>query len=267
MNPDTRWSLPDLEKAVEWCSVRHGQGIHCTVATQAEYSNDRDQADAAVQNITASVRMIAARVPDCTISIKPTAMGILFDPREYERNLATVLHESEEHEIGIEIDMEGRDLVDATLQSALEMAGEYPLTVALQAYLDRTPGDCELCLDEGIRIRLVKGAYLGDTGNFVEIQRRLRALISRLGESGENFSVGTHDPEIVGWIQRESGIPPHQLELGFLMGLSDETKMQLAGAGWDVSEYVPFGANGTAYRKRRERYLALLREAGRSPLP
>ena len=147
------------------------------------------------------------------------------------------------------------------------MAGEYPLTVALQAYLDRTPADCELCLDKGIRIRLVKGAYLGDAGNFVEIQGRLRGLISRLGESGENFSVGTHDPEIVAWIQRDAGIPRHQIELGFLMGLADQTKILLAGSGWDVSEYVPFGASGTAYRKRRERYLALLMEAGRSPLP
>ncbi len=197
MNPDSRWSLPDLEKSVQWCEMRHGQGIRCTVATLAEYAKDKVQADAAVREISESIRVIASRVPDCTIAIKPTAMGILFDPREYERNLGRVLEEAEKYEIGLEIDMEGRDLVDVTLQSAREMVKKYPLTIALQAYLDRTPADTDLCISEGIRLRLVKGAYLGDTGNFAEIQERLKALITRARNTGENFCVGTHDPEIV----------------------------------------------------------------------
>jgi proline dehydrogenase len=267
MNPDSRWSLPDLESTVEWCAMRHGQGIHCTVASLGEYAKDRGQSDAEVRAISESIRVLASRVPDCTISLKPTAMGILIDPREYERNLALVLHEAEKNEIGLEIDMEGRNLVDSTLRSAKETGKEYPLTIALQAYLDRTPTDCELCIDEGIRIRLVKGAYVGDTENFAEIQERFRFLITRMAESGENFCVGTHDPEIVNWIQQEAKIPRHQIELGFLKGLADQTKAGLAGAGWDVSEYVPFGVGGTAYRNRRERYLSLLTGAGRAPLP
>jgi proline dehydrogenase len=267
MNPDSRWSLPNLEKVMEWCEMRHRQGIHCTIATLTEYAKDKAQSDEAVRDILGSIRIISSQMPDCTISLKPTSMGILYDPKEYERNLMRVFRRAEENAIGLEIDMEGRDLVDITLQSAREMVKEYPLTIALQAYLDRTPADCDLCINEGIRIRLVKGAYLGDTRSFGEIQDRLRSLISRIGDAGENFCVGTHDPEIVTWIQRDSGVPRHQLELGFLMGLSDQTKSRLADSGWDVSEYVPFGAGGIAYRKRRERYLSLLGEAGRTPLP
>jgi proline dehydrogenase len=267
MNPDTRWSLPDLARAADWCSMRHSQGIHCTVAPLAEYANGRAQSDAAVRELIGSIRVIAERAPDCTISLKPTALGILFDPNLYEQNVSAVLKEAVKNEIGLEIDMEGRDLVDVTLQSARKLAGEYPVTVALQAYLDRTPADCDLCIREGIRVRLVKGAYLGDTGDFAEIRDRFRTLVTRFGDSGENFSVGTHDPEIIGWIRRDAGIPRHQLELGFLMGLADQTKVRLACEGWDVSEYVPFGAGGTAYRKRRERYLNILKEAGMSPLP
>lgn len=267
MNPDTRWSLSDLEKAVTWCEMRHGQGISCTVAPLAEYANSRVQSGAAVRDVIKSVRVLSERAPDCTISLKPTALGILFDPLLYEQNLTEILKEAEKNEIGLEIDMEGRDLVDVTLQSARKMAGEYSLTVALQAYLDRTPADCDFCIREGIRVRMVKGAYLGDTGNFGEIQGRLRALITRIGNSGENFSVGTHDPAIVSWIQHDAGIPRHQFELGFLMGLADQTKVRLAAEGWDVSEYVPFGSGGVAYRKRREHYLTLLTKAGRSPLP
>ncbi len=267
MSSDDRWSFPDLETTEAWCSRRHGQGIRCTVAALAEYARNKKQSAAAVDATIAAIRMVAGRVPDSTVSIKPTALGVLFDQGEYERNLAHLFGEAERNGIGLEIDMEGRDLVDITLQSARRMAEEHPVTVALQAYLDRTPADCDLCIREGIRIRIVKGAYLGDVRDFGAIQDRFRTLISRIAESGENFSVGTHDPGVIAWLTGDAGIPVHQLELGFLMGLSDETKTRLAGTEWDISEYVPFGPGGKAYRLRRERYLETLREAGRSPVP
>lgn len=31
------------------------------------------------------------------------------------------------------------------------------------------------------------------------------------------------------------------LEVGFFKGLADETKLKMAGEGWKVAEYVPFG--------------------------
>ena len=267
MSDDTRWFHPRLDDALFWCGQRHEEGIHCTVAALAEYATNREQSESAMRDTVAAIRMIARKVPDSTISIKPTAFGVLFDPAEYERNLSILIEEAQHAEVGIEIDMEGRDLVDITLQSAQKMAEEYPVTVALQAYLDRTEADCRLCISKGIRVRLVKGAYLGDVKGFAEIQERLKKIFQILLASGENFSVGTHDPEITTWIERDTQIPRHQIELGFLMGLADETKLRLAQEGWDVSEYVPYGSGGTAYRKRRERYISLIQEAGRSLLP
>jgi proline dehydrogenase len=57
------------------------------------------------------------------------------------------------------------------------------------------------------------------------------------------------------------------LTFGFLMGLSDQTKLRLARQGWQVSEYVPFGSDPGPYVARRERYLRELREQDRSPAP
>ena len=268
MSADNRWSFPDLDTTIGWCEERHGQGIRCTVASLDEFARNRDHAAAAVRAAVAAVRTLAVSHPDCSVSLKPTALGVLFDREEYRRNLATVVNEARKNGISIEIDMEGRDLVDATLRSAGEVAMEYPVTIALQAYLDRTLDDCDFCISHGIRIRIVKGAYLGDTGDFAAIQQRLRMLISRIAGSGENFSIGTHDTEVLAWITGEAGIPRHQVELGFLKGLAEQTKLRLAADGWDVSEYVPFGQQGgTAYRNRRERYLQLLQEAGREPAP
>jgi hypothetical protein len=58
-----------------------------------------------------------------------------------------------------------------------------------------------------------------------------------------------------------------RMTFGFLMGLSDQTKLELAGKGWQVSEYVPFGRDPGPYVARRERYLRELREQDRSPAP
>jgi hypothetical protein len=46
------------------------------------------------------------------------------------------------------------------------------VTVALQAYLDRTEEDLKVILRNRIGLRLVKGAYSRDSKDFVEIHRR-----------------------------------------------------------------------------------------------
>jgi hypothetical protein len=51
------------------------------------------------------------------------------------------------------------------------------------------------------------------------------------------------------------------------MGLSDRTKMELAGKGWAVSEYIPIGDEPVSYIARKEHYLSLLDEMGRAPAP
>ena len=67
-------------------------------------------------------------------------------------------------DVGFEIDMEGKQSVDLTIQAAKACAvAGIPTTMALQVYLKRTLDDLDyLQGQENLRIRLVKGAYLGD---------------------------------------------------------------------------------------------------------
>ena len=267
MNPEDRWFLPDLDHAMDWCRQRHTEGIRCTIATLAEYAVDRSQSSAATEQNMTCIRTVAFRLPDTSIAIKPTAIGMLFDPGEYLSNLRSLFEEAEKNEVDLDIDMEGTDHVEATVRSACDIAKEHPVTLALQAYLDRTSSDCDLCTGKGIRIRLVKGAYLGDTTDYENIQERFKILVSKIANTGENFCVGTHDPEIIRWITEDASVSRHQVEFGFLKGLADQTKKRLVDAGWDVSEYVPYGSDGRAYRSRREYYLKLTEKSGRTPAP
>jgi proline dehydrogenase len=102
------------------------------------------------------------------------------------------------------MDMEGRQFVGDILRSALTLAGEgTQVTLALQVYLDRTTSDLAKCMDAGIRVRLVKGAYLGDTSDFIAIQERFRTHARTLISDGVRFSAASHDPVLVDWLKEE----------------------------------------------------------------
>jgi proline dehydrogenase len=204
---------------------------------------------------------------DISVSVKPTALGATFDRDLALDNLMRICETASAHGIGFEIDMEGTRLVDHILEGAVLCAeAGHPVMLALQAYLHRTVEDIELALDMGVEVRLVKGAYMGDIADFSKVQDRFRTLVRRLVETGDPFCVGTHDPEMIDWA-KGLDIRRERIEFGFLMGLADETKIELVRDGWQVSEYVPFGGDTRAYRLRRERYLKILDELGREPAP
>jgi proline dehydrogenase len=127
--------------------------------------------------------------------------------------------------------------------------------------------DLESMLKSGVKIRLVKGAYAGDTRDFHEIQSSIITFAETLSEIGVGFALGTHDPEVLAWVFRETDQSKDRIELGMLKGLSDKTKLDFARNGWKVAEYVPFGSNATAYVQRRLEYLQQLKILGRSPAP
>lgn len=264
----TRWTLPDLESAVQWCKKRNTGGIRCIVALLGEHAHDRQEAFRWVKGNIECVRALQAGQLDASVTIKLTAIGALFDPEHCRENTLAILREAGKKHVGMEIDMEGKGLVDHTIGTAVACAREgYSLTLALQAYLYRTGKDLHDVVSEGIGIRLVKGAYHGDIEDFREIQKRFRTSLEDILRTGATVSVATHDPMILDWIRDELSDEKSRLELGFLLGLADRTKSDLVREGWTVSEYVPYGADTSAYIARREFYLRQLESMGFMPAP
>ena len=265
---DNRWSLPDLAGALQWCGQRSRQHISCTLAVTAEYAKNPEESHHALVSHLTGIRAAGEQSGGISFSVKPSAIGILFDHGEYIRNLSLLFHEALDRGVPFEIDMEGRPLVGDTLRSALTLAGEGgPLTVALQAYLNRTSNDLAACLDAGVSVRLVKGAYHGDIGDFIAIQERFRTLAETLISTGAPFCAATHDPVLIDWLKEKMQDHKDLMEFAFLKGLADRTKTEMAADGWRVAEYVPYGPADPAYLLRRERYLATLEHLSRSPVP
>ena len=264
----TRWTLPDLPSSVRWCKKRNHEGIRCIIATLGEHAADREGAFRRVKGTIDAIRVLEASQLNAAVAIKLSAIGALFDPQYCRENTLALLREAGKKHVCLEIDMEGKGLVDLTVGTASACAREgYSLTLALQAYLDRTGKDLHDVTSQGIGVRLVKGAYHGDTEDFMEIRQRFRTLILKSLTTGTNVSVATHDPWILDWIRDELEEEKSRLEIGFLMGLADRTKSDLVRDGWAVSEYVPYGADTGAYIARREYYLKHLDSLGLTPAP
>ncbi len=264
---EDRWSLPDLTSALQWCTERNRQHVRCILAVIAEFARTPEESRHAQEAHLEGIRMAGDLKAGIAFSIKPSAIGILFDHGEYIRNLSLLFHEARVHGVPFEIDMEGRPLVDSTLQSALALASEGPLTLALQAYLDRTSHDLPACVNAAVTVRLVKGAYKGDSDDFTTIQDKFRTHAGTLISAGAPFSAATHDPELIDWLREEMGNHKDLIEFAFLKGLSERTKTGMAKDGWKVAEYVPYGPGGQAYIQRRKRYLETLEHLGRAPVP
>ncbi len=259
-----RWVLPNWHSCLIWCETRNKLGIRCIIDALGENAKDSLQAAQSAEAYISCARSISESHLDASISVKLTALGALFDRSLAKENALKVLRAAAKNRVDFEMDMEGKPLVDFTLEAALACTEEVrPITLAIQAYLDRTPSDLERLFGKGIRVRLVKGTYLGDLRGFEEIQERFRALFEVLLNAGRPFSVGTHDPELLEWMRELASGDMDLVEFGFLRGLADQTKVKMAEQGWKVAEYVPFGESRAAYEARRIKYLHELERLGR----
>jgi proline dehydrogenase len=268
MTEIARWTLDSLDQALARCRGRNNQGISCTFHVLDEYSQMAREVDAVVAAYRETISAASAGSLRASVSVKLSSLVTLFDGDLALDKTVALCREAKGSGVGFEIDMEGRGLVGAAIEAASTCAGSgLPVTLALQASLSRTPGDLRLLLAYGIIPRFVKGAYGGDAEDFQEVQRRLLALVREAAGYGVTFQLGTHDALVIREVRSLMEGSRDLLTFGFLMGLSDRTKLELAGQGWQVSEYVPFGRDPGPYVARRERYLRELREQDRSPAP
>jgi proline dehydrogenase len=262
------WTCPDMDHALARCRENNRKKIRCIVHLFGQRSPDHKVQVALAAHYRELTDTIAQQNILASISIKPTPFGLMSDYAGAEKIIMALAEHAAGAGVSFEMDMEGRGTVEKTLRIAISCrdAG-YPVTLAVQANLDRTSDDLRRVLSHGIVPRIVKGTYPGDLVDFSAIQDRMKTLIESTITGGGRLQVGTHDPELISWIEERFHGEKERIEMGFLMGLADRTKLRLAGQGWTVSEYIPFGDDGKAYVTRRERYLRELREISRVPAP
>jgi proline dehydrogenase len=198
---------------------------------------------------------------DSNVSIKLTQFGLEIDPELAYRNARRIIEDAVRRRNFVRIDMEGSNVTQVTLDVFRRLRSEFDLNdvgIVLQSYLYRTMDDARELLKIPARIRLCKGAYdeppevaypekKDVDDNYVRVMQLLLA-------SGTYHGIATHDPKMIeatiDFAQRE-GIAKDAFEFQMLYGIRRDLQEQLAGDGWRMRIYVPYGKHWYPYFMRR----------------
>ena len=124
------------------------------------------------------------------------------------------------------------------------------LGATVQANLVRSSADVDALADAGVHVRLVKGAYLEDTGAHAHGEPTDVAFLRlgfRLAERGAPWSMATHDGRLREALLLAHGSAPVEQ----LLGVRPEALDELRARGVPTRVYVPYGPEWFRYWARR----------------
>ena len=195
---------------------------------------------------------------DGAIAVKLSQLGLDDSVEVCWANLAAILDAAARSGSLVMIDMESHAYVEATLAIATRAHERYDgAGVAIQAYLLRTEQDV-FALPAGCRVRLVKGAYLEPPSLVYRRKQEVDVAFARafttLLQRGHAIDVATHDPGLIEGVRERVdalGEGWSQVEFQMLYGVRRDLQAQLAGQGYPVRVYIPYGTEWYPYLTRR----------------
>ncbi len=195
---------------------------------------------------------------DAAISVKLTQLGLDVSVDACWANFESIVQSAGEKDRLVMIDMESHGYVDRTLEVfARAYERSQHVGIAIQSYLRRSEADV-FALPEGCRVRLVKGAYLEPDDVVFARKRDVDASYARLFATllarEHLVDVATHDPALIDGVRKrvdafEDGWS--RVEFQMLYGVRRDLQSRLAGDGYPVRVYIPYGTEWYPYLTRR----------------
>ncbi len=193
------------------------------------------------------------------ISIKLTQCGLDQGEEFAERTLRDVLTKARERNNFIRVDMEGSAYTERTIRMMAKVWEDFQNTgTVIQSYLYRSAQDVALLNDLGMRVRLVKGAYLEPSEVAFPEKSKVDAsyvgLAKQLMRYGNYPALATHDEDIISELKtfaNDQNISKERFEWQMLYGIRRDLQESLRSEGYNVRVYVPFGDAWYPYFSRR----------------
>lgn len=248
-----------LEDELDACAGLAKDGIFSTLDHLGENVNSLEEAARARDAYLEALDRIAALGLPSTISLKLTQMGLDFSEESCLDNVRALTRKAQLTGSRVEIDMESTAYTDRTLRVAEAAAADCGcIRAVIQAYLFRSAADIERLNQLRIPVRLCKGAYHEPhSAAFAakrEVDRNYLKLMKILLDHGNYPALATHDESIQNEAQRyrrERGIAADRFEFQMLYGIRRDLQRRLAGEGYRVRVYVPYGTAWYPYFMRR----------------
>lgn len=195
----------------------------------------------------------------CSVSLKLTQFGLDFSADECLANVRPLVNRAREIGSRVEIDMEGSDYTDRTLDLVSKLhADGGPVRAVIQAYLHRSGDDITRLCRERIPVRLCKGAYKeAPSVAFVQksdVDANYVRLMKQLLDEGSYPAIASHDEGVVQEALRhvqDRGYGPDRFEFQMLYGIRRDLQRFLVGKGYRLRLYVPYGGAWYPYFMRR----------------
>ncbi|WP_152395591.1 proline dehydrogenase family protein [Paenibacillus guangzhouensis] len=249
-----------LAEALTQIEALNQKGIMATLDHLGEGIRHLDEAAGYREEYVRLVQGISDRGVNSNVSLKPTQMGLALDPETCYDNIRAVVTEAAKHDNFVRIDMEDTPFTQATIDIVRRLHAEGLTNVGtvIQAYLYRSLDDVEAMIQEGIRLRLVKGAYKEPSTvayqNATDVITNFKKMIQMHLDQHIYTAVASHDDTMIHWVKdyvQQQGISKDAFEFQMLYGLRMSEQMKLAQEGYRVRCYVPYGVMWYPYYTRR----------------
>ena len=248
-----------LEDAISATRVLNARGLHVSLDHLGENVSDEREAVAAARDYITILDSIKQAGVDANISIKLTALGLDISQGLCERNVEQILAHAAQFPIFVRIDMEGSPYTERTVDITLRMHERFEhVGTVIQSCLYRSKDDVEQLIAQGVRVRLVKGAYREPHEvafqQKSEVDHNYIRLMKPLLLRGNYPALATHDEGIINAackFARENGIDTSAFEFQLLYGIRRDLQDKLVSQGYQVRIYVPYGSQWYPYLMRR----------------
>ena len=248
-----------LDDAIQATQALNRRGIQVALDLLGENVTDTQKARTATHDYIQALDLLKKTDVDANISVKLTALGLDISNDLCDENLRTILDCARELNVFICVDMEGSLYTERTVDTVLRMHEHYDIVgTVIQSYLYRSYNDIEQLIAQGVRIRLVKGAYQ-ETESVAyqeksDVDKNYLQLMEMLLARGNFPAIATHDERIIAAAckyARDHGISKSSFEFQMLYGIQRDLQEKLVKQGYNMRVYVPYGSQWYPYLMRR----------------
>ncbi|HTI14494.1 MAG TPA: proline dehydrogenase family protein [Dictyobacter sp.] len=248
-----------LNDAVQATRTLNQAGIQVALDLLGENVADEQEAQFATEQYCQAIDLIPDAGLEANISIKLTALGLDVSPQLCVDNFRVLLTRAQQKNVFVCIDMEGSEYTERTIDMTLRMRKEFEnVGTVIQTYLYRSAGDIARLVEQGVRVRLVKGAYKEQQDiAFQEkrdVDQNYANLMKVLLARGNFPAIATHDETLLQEVKRfvgDYGIGKSAFEFQMLYGVRRDLQEKLVKDGYNMRVYVPYGVQWYPYLMRR----------------
>jgi proline dehydrogenase len=248
-----------LEEAVSTIRDLNEEGCVATIDLLGESTESKADAAATLRDYKEALDALDAHDLKSGISVKLTGLGLTLNEELCRANLEEIIEYAAARNRFVRVDMEDSPYTEKTLRMVHDMYGRNENTGAvLQAYMRRSIEDVQNIIQSGFSVRLCKGIYDEPRSiaykDFDTVRQNYIFLLDELLKGGVYVGIATHDEFLIWHALRlihQLEVPVDRYEFQMLLGVDEELRSILVGAGHKLRVYVPFGEDWYEYSTRR----------------